>query len=170
VAAEAAPLRDEGSIPVVATLAEATTGPDGTFTLGGLPDRVRVQVVAAGHHARASMAVDVAPGAVAGPLLVDVRPIHAGDAGPVEPVGIGAVLVPDGDGLAVGALRPGGPAEQSGLTPGDELLVIDDRAVAELGAGGAVEALRGAEGTEVFLRVRRGNFELDLQVPRRRAP
>jgi protocatechuate 3,4-dioxygenase beta subunit len=169
VAAEAAPLPDELFVPVATTLAEATTGPDGTFTMGGMPDRVRVRVVAAGHHARTSLAVDVAPGGAGGPLEVDLRAVRTGDAGPVEPVGIGAVLVPEGDGLAVGGLRPGGSAEESGLNPGDELLVIDDHAVSDLGPGGAVEALRGPEGTPVFLRVRRGNSELDVQVPRRRA-
>jgi len=168
VSAEAAPLDSDLFVPVITSLAQTVSGPDGRFTLTGLPDRVRVLVHAAGHHPRASIAMDVPAGLVTGPFAVDVRPVLEGDAGPVEPVGIGAVLVPDGAGLAVGALRPGGAAEQSGLAPGDELLEIDDHAVADLGAGGAVEALRGAEGTAAFLRVRRGNTELDLQVSRRR--
>jgi hypothetical protein len=169
VSAEAAPVGgEELYLPVVTSLSETTSGPNGTFTLSGLPGRVRVWVRAARHHPRASLAVDVGAGEVTGPLAVDVRPVRDGDAGPVEPVGIGAALAPEGLGLTVGALRPGGPAEESGLTPGDELLEIDDHPVADLGAGGAVEALRGAEGTTAFLRVRRGNGELELQVPRRR--
>jgi C-terminal processing protease CtpA/Prc len=91
-----------------------------------------------------------------------------GDAGPVDPVGIGAVLIPEGEGLAIGRLRPGGAAEASGLVPGDELLEIDERPVSQLGLGGAVEALRGAEGTTVFLLVRRGVSEFQVQVPRQR--
>jgi C-terminal processing protease CtpA/Prc len=106
----------------------------------------------------------VVPGGVTGPITVVLRPHLEGDVGPVEPAGIGAVLVPEGDGLAIGALR----GEAGGLAPGDEVLEVDGQSVAELGLGGAVEELRGAEGTSAFLVVRRGNTTLDVEVPRRR--
>ena len=158
---------EEYSAPT-ALVGEATTGPDGSFTVSGLPGLVRLLVDAAGHHQRSSGNVEVAPGATTGPLSIDLRPQRAEDPGPVDPVGIGAVLVPSADGVVVAALRPGRGTEPGGLVPGDEVLEIDGHEVADLGLGGAVEAMRGAEGTTVFLQVRRGNRTLDVEVPRRR--
>ena len=169
ITAEPVNLLDDGRAPVYATVAETTTGADGSFVVNALPSAVRLHAYAAGYHPGASGSVDVPSGGVIWPVIVDLRPVQAGDAGPVEPVGIGAVLVPEGDGLAIGGLRPGGAAEASGLAPGDELIEIDDRPVSQLGLGGAVEALRGPEGTMVFLLVRRGVSELHVQVPRQRS-
>jgi hypothetical protein len=149
-------------------VSETTTGPDGAFRLQGLPPRVRVVARAAGHHVAISTELTVPAGIVFGPVDLALRPQQEGDVGPIQPVGIGAVLRPEGEGVVVGALRPGSPAERSGLTPGDELLEIDGHAVAGLGMAGAVEGLRGPEGTTAFLTVRRGNGTLDLEVPRRR--
>jgi len=168
VSAEAVPVEVIDFIPPNTTIAETTTAPDGTFTLSGLPEQVRVVVNAAGHHTSFSRVVPVAPNDVTGPVTLDLRPQQEGDAGPVQPVGIGAVLQPQGDEIVVGGFRPGTPAEASGLVPGDQLLEIDGRPIAELGPGGAVEAIRGPEGTSVFLLVRRGNGTVDVEVPRGR--
>jgi hypothetical protein len=158
---------DEYSQPT-AVVGETTTGPDGSFTLGGLPGVVRVLADAAGHHQRSSGAVEVAAGGSTEPISLALRPQLPEDPGPVDPVGIGAVLVPSAEGVVVRALRPGHGTEAGGLVPGDQLLEIDGHAVADLGLGGAVAAMRGAEGTTVFLQVRRGNRTLDVEVPRRR--
>ncbi len=164
VTAHGASLDDFGA--PVTVVGEATTGPDGSFTLGGVSELVRLVVDAAGHQQRSSGLVQVAPGTTVR-LWLDLRTQRAEDPGPVDPVGIGAVLAPSGDKVIVGAVRPGhGPA--GGLVPGDELLEIDGHAVADLGLGGAVEALRGAEGTLVFLDVRRGNSTLQVEIPRGR--
>jgi hypothetical protein len=155
-------------VPPTTKLAETATGLDGAFTLGGLPREVRLIVNAARHHASSSGVVQVPAGDVGGPVTVALRPVLEGDIGPVQPVGIGAVLQPQGDELVVGGFRPGTPAEASGLVPGDQLLEIDGHPVSELGLGGAVEAIRGPEGTVVYLLVRRGNGTVDVEVPRRR--
>ncbi len=168
VAAEAVPVDLYEVVPPSTTIGETTTGPDGSFTLSGLPEQVRVVANAAGHHTRISGTVPVRPNDVTGPLTLDLRQQQEGDIGPVQPVGIGAVLQPQGDEIVVGGFRPGTPAEASGLVPGDQLLEIDGRPVSELGPGGAVEAIRGPEGTSVFLLVRRGNGTVDVEVPRRR--
>lgn len=166
ITVQAIPL-EEYSQPTT-VVGEVTTSPDGSFVLGGLPSPVRLLVDAAGHHQRSSGAVEVAPGGVTGPVSIDLRPQFADDAGPVEPVGIGAALLPSAEGVIVGALRPGHGTESGGLVAGDEVLEIDGHAVADLGLGGAVEAMRGPEGTSVFLQVRRGNTTLQVEVPRRR--
>ncbi|HYD42647.1 MAG TPA: carboxypeptidase regulatory-like domain-containing protein [Anaeromyxobacter sp.] len=167
VAAEAVPVELIDVIPPNTVIGETTTALDGTFTLRGLPAQVRVVVNAAGHHTSSSRVVPVAPGDESGSITVDLRPQQEGDVGPVQPVGIGAVLQPQGDEIVVGGFRPGAPAA-SGLVPGDQLLEIDGRPVSQLGPGGAVEAIRGPEGTSVFLLVRRGNGTVDVEVPRRR--
>jgi C-terminal processing protease CtpA/Prc len=122
-------------------------------------------VNAEGHHQRSSGLVQVGS---TESVSLDLRPQRPDDPGPVNPVGIGAVLVASNDSVVVDALRPGHAAAPDGLVPGDELLEIDGHAVADLGLGGAVEAMRGAEGTSVFLQVRRGNRTLDVEVPRQR--
>ena len=81
--------------------------------------------------------------------------------------GIGAVLAAQGDGLAVAQVIPGGGAAEAGLRRGDVVLQVDGRPVTELGMGGAVDAIRGPEGTVVTLRVRRGDQTFEAQVPRR---
>lgn len=169
VIAEPASVLDDGRAPVYSTVAETTTAADGSFVVNALPSAVRLHAYAADHHPGASDAVDVPSGGVIWPVIIDLRHVREGDSGPVDPVGIGAVLITEGDGLAIGGLRAGSAAEASGLVPGDELLEIDERPVSELGLGGAVEALRGPEGTSVFLVVRRGVSEFQVQVPRLRS-
>jgi hypothetical protein len=155
---------DEHGAPVT-TLGETTARADGTFSLSGLPGLVRLIVNAEGHHQRSSGVVQVGS---TERVVLDLRAQRPDDPGPVDPVGIGAVLVASADSVVVGALRPGHGADAGNLVPGDELLEIDGHAVADLGLGGAVEAMRGAEGTSVFLQVRRGNRTLDVEVPRQR--
>lgn len=168
ITAEPVTLLDDRRAPACSTVAETTTGADGAFVVNALPSSVRLHAYAAGHHPGASDAVDVPAGGVLWPVIIDLRPAQEGEPGPVDPVGIGAVLLPEGDGLAIGGLRSGSSAESSGLVPGDELVEIDERPVSQLGLGGAVEALRGPEGTSVYLLVRRGDREFEVLVPRRR--
>jgi C-terminal processing protease CtpA/Prc len=53
------------------------------------------------------------------------------------------------------------------MARGDLILAVDGRAVAELGLGPAIEAIRGPEGTRVLLRLQRGERTVELVVPRR---
>jgi serine protease Do len=66
--------------------------------------------------------------------------------------------------LAVSRVRPGSPAEQVGIQPGDLVLGVDGEAVDSLGAlGSRLDAARGDGG--VVLSVARGGRRYDVQVP-----
>jgi C-terminal processing protease CtpA/Prc len=84
-----------------------------------------------------------------------------------ELAGIGVSISPRGDALTVTGIAPGGGAAEAGLARGDVILRIDGRPVGELGFGGSVDAIRGAEGTSVLLTLRRGQSTFDVRVPRR---
>jgi hypothetical protein len=148
-------------------LSEAVTAADGRFELGGLPRRVSILAAAAGHHARILGGVDVPSGGAVGPFEIRLRPAAEGEEPRVDLAGIGVVLAPLGDALAVTSVVVGSGAAEVGLTRGDLVREVDGRPVTELGLGGAIEAIRGAEGTFVVLRVERDGSTLELRVPRR---
>jgi len=129
------------------------TGPDGRFTLDGLPETpATVTVEADGHHRK------LISGARA-PAEIEIllRPVEAGQTQATDLVGIGAVVNRSEDGLVVGPLAPGGGAAMAGLHPGDILTRIDGIAVADLGFTDAVQRLRGEEGSVVRVDVRRAD-------------
>ncbi len=148
-------------------LAEATTDDAGRFALEGLPRRCSVSAAAAGHHARILGGVEVPPGGEAGPVAIALRPLTPGETPRTELAGIGVNIAPREDALAVTGVVPGGGAAEAGLAPGDLILEVDGRAVLELGMMGAVDAIRGPEGSFVALTVRRGETRLELRVARR---
>lgn len=156
-----------GAASTFPVLSEATTGAEGAFLLGGLPRRVSVLAAAAGHHARILGGVEVPPGGAAGPVEIRLRPAGEDEEPRVDLAGIGVVLTPLGDALAVTSVVPGGGAAEVGLTRGDLVREVDGRPVSELGLGGAVEAIRGPEGTFVILTVARGESTFEARVPRR---
>lgn len=148
--------------------ADTRTGPNGTFHLDGLaPGRRSLMIEADGFRRRLVSALDIQPGQAAGPLDVRLTP-RAGDDDPeLDLVGIGAVLSSGGaGGLAVQRVIAGGGAAQSGIAPGDVILEVDGRSVEDLGFDGAVQALRGREGTAVQLRVRRDGATRAVTVTR----
>jgi len=148
-------------------LAEAATDAGGRFVLYGLPRRFSISAAAAGHHARVVGGLVGGPGVVTGPIEIALRPVAPGEQPRTDLVGIGVGIAPRGDALVVTALAPGGGAAEAGLAPGDAILKVDGRPVSELGFGGAVSAIRGAEGTTVLLSIRRGEATFDVRVPRR---
>jgi hypothetical protein len=156
-----------GAASTFPVLAEAVTADDGTFTLGSLPRRAAVLVVAAGHHGRIVSGIEAPSGGVAGPIEFRLRPAAEGEELHVDLAGIGAVLVALGDGLAVRQVVAGGGAAEAGLTRGDVILEVDGRPVSDLGMTGAIDAIRGPEGTTVVLQLRRGERTFEARVPRR---
>jgi hypothetical protein len=150
----------------LAPLFDAVSGADGTFSMEGVPQKgVTLSVSAPGYNTR------ILPGAQpTAPVVIELTPTEA-DAGPkVELVGIGAVLKARGDALVVGEVLPGGGAHAAGLVPGDELLRIDGKQVTELGFAGSIQAIRGPEGTQVVLGVRKAGqtTATDIAVPRKK--
>jgi hypothetical protein len=161
----------EGALEAAAStfpvLAEATTGPDGRFLLSGLPRRFSIQVAAAGHHARVLGGLETSPGETRGPLEVSLRPVAEGESPRLDLVGVGLVLAPMGEGLAVVQVLPGGGAAEAGVERGDLVLRVDGAPVSELGFGGAIDAIRGPEGTGVSLALRRGESTFVVSAVRR---
>jgi hypothetical protein len=139
---------------------EAVAGPDGAFLVRGLPDRpVSLFVSADGHHARILSGVQAPENGRAPPVTVELAPVQEGEDPHVELAGIGAVLEPRGRvAVTLRSLVPGGGAAEAGLQPGDEVVAVDGRSVADLGGlPGVVERIRGPENTRVVLTVRRGD-------------
>jgi hypothetical protein len=156
----------ESAASTFPVLSEATSGPDGRFALASLPPRASLFVAAAGHHARI-LGVDAPPGASAATIEVRLRPVAAGEEPRVDLAGIGLVLAARGEGLQIAQVIPGGGAAEVGLARGDLVMRVEGRPVTELGFSGAVDAIRGPEGTGVVLTVRRGEATFEVHVPRR---
>jgi len=158
---------------------DARTDEAGAFTLEGLAPGVATLVASRdGHHARILSGVQVGEAAAA-PLRIELTPTAPGEEPSVEMVGIGAVLAARGELLVVGEVVPGGGAAEVGLAPGDGILRIDGQPVAQLGFSGAIQHIRGPEGSRVLLSVQRGaaltaeggasgSPVAELWVPRRR--
>ena len=166
-----AQLTVEGSLEAAAStfpvLSMAVTGDDGLFTLGGLPRRFSVSAAAAGHHARVMGGLEVEPGQVQGPIEIRLRPLSEGEDPRTELAGIGVMLSPRQDGLVVTQVVPGSGAAEVGMAPGDLLVEVNGQPVTELGFGGAVDLIRGPEGTFVQLTIVRNGATVELSVPRR---
>jgi hypothetical protein len=148
-------------------LAEATTDASGRFVLLGLPRQFSLSAAATGHHARVIGGLQAPGGGEAPAIEILLRPVAPGETPRTELVGIGAVLTPRADALAVTRVAPGGGAAEVGLEAGDLIVRVDGEAVIELGFVGAVNAIRGAEGTSVQLSIRRGERTFDVRAPRR---
>jgi hypothetical protein len=154
---------------VIALRAEAATGQDGRFELAGLPSRaLSIVAQAEGHHARILSGLVPPEGGALGPVTVELTPVEPGEDPRVELAGIGIQFTPRGEALRVMMVVPGGGGAEVGLQVGDEILAVDGRPVSELGLEGAVQAIRGPEGSTVSLRVRRGQAApVEVTVPRR---
>jgi hypothetical protein len=129
------------------------TGPDGRFSLEGLPDTpVSVAVEADGYNRRI---VTLPRGRTE--VTVALRPVAMDQPPATDLVGIGAVVNRNEDGLVLGNLVASGGAAAAGLRPGDVVLRVDGQTVAELGFADAIARLRGEDGTVVRLDVRRAD-------------
>lgn len=153
----------------VPVLASTTTDETGAFSLAGVAPGLRsIFVSAERHHARILSGLRVEPGQDLGPLTVALSPTEGDEEPTIELAGINAVLRAEGDVLVIGGVMPGGGAAEAGLLVGDQILRVDGAPVAQLGFDGAVQRIRGPEGSQVLLGVRRaGGAEADVPVTRK---
>lgn len=148
----------------------AVSDKSGHFEVTGLGSGERSFLVAAtGHHGRVVGGLVFRGGDVVGPIVIELTPTDKDEEPRVELVGIGAVLAPKDDHLIIGKVIAGGGAAEAGLGPGDMVLAIDGVAIAELGFAGAIQKIRGPEGTVVTLLVqRKAAAAAPVRVTRRR--
>lgn len=142
------------------------TDASGAFSLTGLsPGRTSLIVAAEGHHARITSGIIVEAGETV-ELQVDLRALEENESPTLELAGIGAILGARGDVLLVNRVIQGGGAAAAGLQRGDQIVAVDGTQVSALGFQGAVESIRGPEGSVVRLVVRRGEEETIFAVTR----
>ena len=72
-------------------------------------------------------------------------------------VGIGVTILESEDdgGLRIESVTPGGPADEAGIQVGDILISVEGQSALELGTSGTRDVVRGEEGTDVHLTIRR---------------
>jgi len=73
----------------------------------------------------------------------------------------------DGSGFLILKVNEGGPAEEAALVAGDIITVIEGQSVAGVAAGDARNLVRGEEGTQVQLTIRRHGVEREVSVTRK---
>lgn len=81
-------------------------------------------------------------------------------------VGIGASFDWSGDHLLVTSVIPGGPADLGGLRLGDEVTRIDGRSTVSMPMSEASRRVRGEEGTQVAITLRRDGKEQKVALTR----
>jgi hypothetical protein len=161
-------LSSASAIPI---LSSAITDGAGKFELRGLASGLGSVVASAdGHHSRIIAGMRFENGQRVGPVRIDLNPVAEGETPRTELEGIGASLTVRRDSLVIAALIPTGGGAEAGLHVGDEILTIDGRAVTEIGFQGAIQRIRGPEGSCIPLGVRRSADQpvTEILVCRRR--
>ncbi len=85
-------------------------------------------------------------------------------------VGIGVTIstVDVTEGFTIIKVEKGSPAEEAGIVAGDMIVGVEGESVVELGANEASSRIKGEEGTQVLLTIRRDGEQKDISVFRRR--
>lgn len=84
--------------------------------------------------------------------------------------GIGAEVMKEGEFVRIVSPIAGSPAEEAGLLPNDYIVEVDGESVADLSISEAVALIRGPQGTEVNLLIRRGDSEFTVTLTRDSIP
>ncbi|EXJ22601.1 carboxyl-terminal protease [Alkalibacterium sp. AK22] len=84
--------------------------------------------------------------------------------------GIGAEVMKEGDLVRIVSPIAGSPAEEAGLLPNDYIVEVDGESVADLSISEAVALIRGPQGTEVDLLIRRGESDFTVTLTRDSIP
>ncbi len=126
----------------------------GDFELNGVSAVLgSISVAAERYHGRVVSGLAPKEGGELGPLPVELRPLAENEEPTTDLVGIGAVLSLGGDLLVVKDVLAGSGAEAAGVRAGDVVVEVDGQNVKTLGFDGAVQAIRGVEGTTVTLTI-----------------
>lgn len=85
-----------------------------------------------------------------------------------ELVGIGLTLTEDESGyIRIAEILQDSPVEEAGLVAGDIITFVDGEDVLNMGFDNAVEAMRGKEGSDITLTIRRDGIDIDMVFTRR---
>lgn len=84
--------------------------------------------------------------------------------------GIGAEVMKEGEYVRIISPIANSPAEEAGLRPNDLVIEVAGESVAELSITEAVALIRGPEGSEVELLIKRGTEEFSLTLTRANIP
>lgn len=82
-------------------------------------------------------------------------------------VGITISIAEDGSGFEILKVDEGGPADEAGMLPEDVIVLIEGQSAAGMTTAEARDLVRGKEGTQVNLSVRRGEETIEMSVTRR---
>ena len=147
---------DTATTTRLGSTAAAQSDGAGRYRLEGTPaGPFSVRVWARGYRSRVRSGLSTESGAE---LEIDIAlaPLGEGDGRGTEFSGIGAMVGPGPEGVAIVGLIDGGPAEQAGLRKGDVVLRIDGVDVRGWSTAQCVQKLRGRAGSRVSITLRRG--------------
>jgi hypothetical protein len=139
-------------------IASAVTAADGSFTLRGLaPGTSSVRVAAFAHHAKIVTGIEAAAGAEIGPMTIELAPAAEGEKPKTEFAGIGCGIRAADDGFKINQVFPGSGCAEAGLEINDVIVAVEGVPVVDLGFEPALQRLRGPEGTQVKVSLRRAD-------------
>ena len=150
---------------VLASNASARTDDRGRYKLDGAPaGPLTLRVQKSGYRMRLVSGLEVSSGST---LAQDVT-LTVADGGPgMELTGIGATLKMTDQGIELGSVGPGEPAERAGLTGGDRVVSIDGQGTEGMSVADVVQRLRGKAGSTVDVSVvHKGGESLDVTIER----
>lgn len=82
-------------------------------------------------------------------------------------IGVTIAVAEDESGFMVSKVEAGGPADESGIRAGDVIVAIEGQSAAGMSSVDARNLVRGEEGTQVKLTIRRNGEEFELEVTRK---
>ena len=82
-------------------------------------------------------------------------------------IGITITVAQDETGLEVIKVNEGGPADEAGMLAGDVIVAVEGQSVAGMDTTAVRDLVRGKEGTQVLIGIRRGTETMDLSVTRK---
>jgi hypothetical protein len=148
------------------------TGPDGAFTIRGLPSgsgkELLVTALEPNFQPLNFPLAELKAGAALGPLKIELSEREPGSSAP-EIIGIGIVTGDmEDDTLDIVQVHPSGGARSAGVQEGDLIVAVDGESIAGQTREQIFGRLRGAEGSVVRVTVKREEQRLDFSIVRRR--